>query len=148
MKPLISLSRQIDAIDHKISKESHERDWLTRTAEEMDIEIDPLFVKTSSVILNDSSDDEGRETTYRKEKSAKLRAQLDQMLAKPILPSGAIKSFLTGGIVSDMASKMLDPSSNFKKISFFFFYRSDPTPIPLFFFRFGGKKNREKKRSF
>ncbi|OMJ25647.1 ATP-dependent RNA helicase MAK5 [Smittium culicis] len=119
MKQLVSLARQIDSIEHKVKKESHESDWLNKAARDMDIEIDPHFVKSTSVIYDDSSDDNvigggagGRITTHRKEKLTNLKNQLDSLLAKPILPPGAIRSFLTGGIVADMASKLLNPSNN------------------------------------
>ncbi|OMJ22956.1 ATP-dependent RNA helicase ddx24 [Smittium culicis] len=116
MKQFVSLARQIDSIEHKVKKESHESDWLNKAARDMDIEIDPHFqnrnyifliftksVKSTAVVYDDSSDDDvigggagGRITTHRKEKLTNLKNQLDSLLAKPILPPGAIRSYLTG----------------------------------------------------
>ncbi|PVU95087.1 hypothetical protein BB561_002062 [Smittium simulii] len=40
-KPLVTLSREIDSIEHRLDKESHDQEWMSKAADEMGIEIDP-----------------------------------------------------------------------------------------------------------
>lgn len=40
LKVRIKLARQIDNAQHKIKKENHEKNWIRKAAEEMEIELD------------------------------------------------------------------------------------------------------------
>ena len=43
LKARIQLARQIDAAQHKIKKENHEKHWLKEAADAMEIELDSDF---------------------------------------------------------------------------------------------------------
>jgi ATP-dependent RNA helicase DDX24/MAK5 len=40
LKARVSIARQIDAANHKVRKDNHERNWLKEAADAMDIELD------------------------------------------------------------------------------------------------------------
>ena len=40
LKARIQIARQIDSAQHKIKKENHEKNWIRKAAEEMEIELD------------------------------------------------------------------------------------------------------------
>ena len=40
LKARLQLAREIDAVQHKVKKENHERNWLKEAAEAMEIELD------------------------------------------------------------------------------------------------------------
>jgi ATP-dependent RNA helicase DDX24/MAK5 len=41
LKKRVQLARQIDAAQHKVQKDNHEKNWLKKTAEALEIELDP-----------------------------------------------------------------------------------------------------------
>jgi ATP-dependent RNA helicase DDX24/MAK5 len=45
LKARVHLARQIDLLQHKIQKEKHERNWMTETAEALELELDSDFVR-------------------------------------------------------------------------------------------------------
>jgi ATP-dependent RNA helicase DDX24/MAK5 len=45
LKARVHLARQIDLLQHKIKKEKHERNWMTETAEALELELDSDFVR-------------------------------------------------------------------------------------------------------
>lgn len=46
LKHRVSLARRIDAVVHKHTKADHEKNWLKQAAKDLDVEIDPDFVKS------------------------------------------------------------------------------------------------------
>lgn len=45
LKARVQLARKIDAAQHKVKKEKHEKSWLRETAEAMEIELDSDFAE-------------------------------------------------------------------------------------------------------
>ncbi|KAJ1934094.1 ATP-dependent RNA helicase, partial [Kickxella alabastrina] len=88
-----------------LNKISHERNWFKKNAAEMDIELDSDFMP--------SSDDERGSEINRSEKQEKMhirtaKSRLNQMLSKKIMGRGISGRYLSSGIISDLADRLLD----------------------------------------
>ncbi|KAJ2066220.1 ATP-dependent RNA helicase [Coemansia sp. S155-1] len=108
LRPRVDLAREIDLKEHKMNKESHEKNWFKKNAEEMDIELDSDFMS--------SSDDEYGGKAPQTEKHQKqlvqsLKAKLNQMLAKQIMGRGISGRYLSSGLISDLAERLTDTSN-------------------------------------
>ncbi|KAF7325815.1 ATP-dependent RNA helicase MAK5 [Mycena kentingensis (nom. inval.)] len=101
LKARVQLARQIEMAHHKIKKANHERKWLKEAAEALDVEID-------SDMMSASEDEEKPTNRQRKAtdgKNAQLKAELKQMLAKPLVARGVSTRYITSGsrtIVDDL----------------------------------------------
>ncbi|KAI8335604.1 P-loop containing nucleoside triphosphate hydrolase protein [Blakeslea trispora] len=105
MKQRASLAAQIDSIQHQESKQSHEVNWMKNMAKEMDVEFD-----------EDSMQGKGHhksqeELDRQKNKANQLKQQLTTLLQQPILPAGISAKFLTGGVVADLAERLMKSTS-------------------------------------
>ncbi|KAF8137229.1 P-loop containing nucleoside triphosphate hydrolase protein [Boletus edulis] len=93
LKERIRLARQIDVQHHRDKKQNHERRWLKEAAEAMEIELD-------SDIMS-GSDDEGRATKHERKRingqTAVLRAELKEMLSRPLIARGVSTRYITSG---------------------------------------------------
>ncbi|KAI6000111.1 ATP-dependent RNA helicase [Pisolithus marmoratus] len=100
LKARIHLARQIDLQQHNVKKQNHERHWLKDTAEAMDIELDPDFVR-QAVSPIEVCDYESNPSRYQKRraetKTASLKAELRELLSKPLLARGASTKYITFG---------------------------------------------------
>ncbi|KAJ2743083.1 ATP-dependent RNA helicase [Coemansia sp. BCRC 34301] len=108
LRPRVDLAREIDLKEHKMNKESHEKNWFKKNAEEMDIELDSDFMS--------SSDDEYGGKAPQTEKHQKqlvqsLKARLNQMLAKKVMGRGISARYLSSGLISDLAERLTDTSN-------------------------------------
>ncbi|KAJ2488960.1 ATP-dependent RNA helicase [Coemansia sp. RSA 2050] len=108
LRPRVDLAREIDLKEHKMNKESHEKNWFKKNAEEMDIELDSDFMS--------SSDDEYGGRAPQTEKHQKqlvqsLKAKLNQMLAKKVMGRGISARYLSSGLISDLAERLTDTSN-------------------------------------
>ncbi|KAI0366851.1 DEAD-domain-containing protein [Pilatotrama ljubarskyi] len=97
LKARIQLAREIDAAQHKVKKENHERNWLKEAADAMEIELDSDF----------ASDDDGAAAAPSKQKrkalaakTAALKAELKAMLAQPLVARGVSTRYITSGVRS------------------------------------------------
>ncbi|KAH7887065.1 ATP-dependent RNA helicase [Phlebopus sp. FC_14] len=93
LKTRIHLARQIDSQQHKVRKQNHERKWLKDVAEAMEIEVD-------SDIMS-ASEDDSKPSKYQKKrfdaKTASLKAELKEMLSRPLLARGVSTRYVTSG---------------------------------------------------
>ncbi|KAF8438991.1 P-loop containing nucleoside triphosphate hydrolase protein [Boletus edulis BED1] len=93
LKERIRLARQIDVQHHRDKKQNHERRWLKEAAEAMEIELD-------SDIMS-GSDDEGRATKHERKRingqTAVSRAELKEMLSRPLIARGVSTRYITSG---------------------------------------------------
>ncbi|KAG6377615.1 ATP-dependent RNA helicase [Boletus reticuloceps] len=93
LKERVRLARQIDVQHHRAKKQNHERRWLKEAAEAMEIELD-------SDIMS-GSDDEGRATKHERKRingqTAVLRAELKEMLSRPLIARGVSTRYITSG---------------------------------------------------
>ncbi|KAJ2642214.1 ATP-dependent RNA helicase [Coemansia sp. RSA 1694] len=108
LRPRVDLAREIDLKEHKMNKESHEKNWFKKNAEEMDIELDSDFMS--------SSDDEYGGKAPQTEKHQKqlvhsLKARLGQMLAKKVMGRGISARYLSSGLISDLAERLTDTAN-------------------------------------
>ncbi|RIA98835.1 P-loop containing nucleoside triphosphate hydrolase protein [Glomus cerebriforme] len=101
MKQRIQLARQIDKEEHKMQKVNHDNDWLKKTAQEFEIELD-------DEITNDSNRGNQKQA---KEKIRSMKFELKSLLSQPLIPRGVSTKYLTSGIVRDLADRLLDGSS-------------------------------------
>ncbi|RCH82947.1 ATP-dependent RNA helicase, partial [Rhizopus stolonifer] len=101
MTERVKLAAQIDSIQHQESKQAHEVNWMKNMAQEMDVEFDEETMQGKG--HNKSQE----ELQKQKTKAAKLKHQLAGLLKQPILPAGVSPKFLTGGIVSDLAERLM-----------------------------------------
>ncbi|QRV76585.1 DEAD/DEAH box helicase [Ceratobasidium sp. AG-Ba] len=98
LKKRVQLARQIDAAQHKVKKDNHEKNWLKETAEALEIELD-------------SDMEERNEQSHQaKKNSAKvqqLKQELRSLLAEPLLARGISKRYITSGsraVADDLVS--------------------------------------------
>ncbi|EIW78544.1 P-loop containing nucleoside triphosphate hydrolase protein [Coniophora puteana RWD-64-598 SS2] len=93
LKERIRVARQIDAQQHKVKKENHDRKWMKEAADAMEIELDSDFMS--------ASEDEGRPTKHVQKKAsgktAALKAELKALLAQPLVAKGVSTSYVTSG---------------------------------------------------
>ncbi|KAF8553319.1 P-loop containing nucleoside triphosphate hydrolase protein [Imleria badia] len=93
LKERIRLARQIDAQQHQVKKQNHERSWLKQAAEAMEIELDSDIVS--------ASEDEGRSTKQKRKRTnaqtAALKAELKDMLSRPLIARGVSTRYITSG---------------------------------------------------
>ncbi|KAI0763081.1 DEAD-domain-containing protein [Trametes elegans] len=97
LKARIQLAREIDAVQHKLKKENHERNWLKEAAEAMEIDLDSDL----------ASDDEGAVAAPSKQKrkalsakTAALKAELKALLSQPLVARGVSTRYITSGVRS------------------------------------------------
>ncbi|KAI9339067.1 P-loop containing nucleoside triphosphate hydrolase protein [Obelidium mucronatum] len=113
IKSRLSLAKRIEAAEHKTDKKKHDKDWMKKAAEECDI------------ILDDSDEDQEvvhrnkkitRETTTpsvqkgqgtNQSELASMKARLEEMLSKPILPMGISAAYVTSSANRSFANDML-----------------------------------------
>ncbi|EIN08368.1 DEAD-domain-containing protein [Punctularia strigosozonata HHB-11173 SS5] len=91
LKERVQLAKQIDSQQHKVRKVNHEKKWMREAAEAMEIELNSDFA---------SDNDDLPAVRKRKEqdaKIAKLKAELKQMLAQPLVAQGVSKRYITSG---------------------------------------------------
>ncbi|PKK75453.1 P-loop containing nucleoside triphosphate hydrolase protein [Rhizophagus irregularis] len=103
MKQRINLARQIDQDEHKMQKMNHDNDWLKKTAQEFEIDLD------DEEIVNDSNRGNQKQI---KEKIRSMKLELKSLLSQPLIPRGVSTKYLTSGIVRDLADRLLDESSH------------------------------------
>jgi len=93
LKERIRVARQIDAQQHTVKKENHDRKWMKEAADAMEIELDSDFMS--------ASEDEGRPTKHVQKKAngktAALKAELKALLAQPLVAKGVSTRFVTSG---------------------------------------------------
>ncbi|KAI9282203.1 P-loop containing nucleoside triphosphate hydrolase protein [Sporodiniella umbellata] len=102
MKERVELAREIDTIHHRESKQTHEQNWMRNMAKEMDVDFDEDTMKGKGYQKTST------ELQKERNKAAGLKNQLHFLLQKPILPAGASRKFLAGGLVSDLVTRLLE----------------------------------------
>ncbi|KAI0074447.1 DEAD-domain-containing protein [Panus rudis PR-1116 ss-1] len=91
LKPRLALAKEIDSTRHRVQKKNHEEKWVREAAEALGVDIDD----------DDAMDAE--ETTSKKQqkqlqhKIASLKAELDHLLAQPLVVKGVSTRYITSG---------------------------------------------------
>lgn len=109
LRPRVTLAREIELKEHKLNKQTHERNWFKKNAEELDIELDSDFMP--------SSDDERGSEQTRSDKQQRLqvkslKSRLNQMLATKIMTRGVSERYLSSGVISDLAERLSNTSNS------------------------------------
>ncbi|KAG9126621.1 ATP-dependent RNA helicase [Ceratobasidium sp. 392] len=98
LKRRVQLARQIDAAQHKVKKDNHEKNWLKETAEALELELDS------------DMEEENEQSRQAKKSSAKvqqLKQELKGLLAEPLIARGISRKYITSGsraVVDDLVS--------------------------------------------
>jgi ATP-dependent RNA helicase DDX24/MAK5 len=109
MKERVRLAVEVDTIQHQENKQSHETNWMRNMAKEMDIDYDEdtMQVKGRQKSNNELQKDRA--------KANRLKAELSHLLKQPMLPRGVSKKFITGGVIADLAERMMKSGGKFNK---------------------------------
>ncbi|KAJ2156802.1 ATP-dependent RNA helicase [Coemansia sp. RSA 552] len=107
LKPRVDLARDIELREHKLNKATHERNWFKKNAEELDIELDSDFMPSSD---DERGAEAGRSDQQEKRLVKSLKTRLSQLLAKKVLGRGISERYLSGGVLSDLAERLTNPS--------------------------------------
>ncbi|KAL7415002.1 P-loop containing nucleoside triphosphate hydrolase protein [Mrakia frigida] len=96
LKQRILVARKIDAANHKVKKDNHEKSWIKEAAEALEIDID------SDNMPTDDDDDEDRRGHRGNAKSnsvkvANLKNELRALMAQPLVARGISSRYITGG---------------------------------------------------
>lgn len=113
LRKRLDLARQIDNASHKMSKASHDAAWIANLAAEADLALD------SDDELEDPDEDmgrkkkakggpSGREAKTAHAKVQALKAELAQLLAKPLTARGVSHRYITSGSNSFVADLIND----------------------------------------
>jgi ATP-dependent RNA helicase DDX24/MAK5 len=97
LKQRLQIAKEIDDLEHKNKKQKNEKDWFKKAAEEADIYMSD----------EDASDGELAYSNKKEnQKIQQLKAKLEDMLSKPILPKGQSAKYVTmNAAVAALASK-------------------------------------------
>ncbi|THU94511.1 DEAD-domain-containing protein [Dendrothele bispora CBS 962.96] len=115
LKARVQLARKIETAHHKVKKENHEKNWMKKTAEAMEIELDSDFAS--------ESDDDRPTKRQRKAKDVQnnaMKVELKKMLAQPLVAKGVSVRYITSGnnsivdnlLAGDYNDKMLGVGKN------------------------------------
>ncbi|KAI8970118.1 P-loop containing nucleoside triphosphate hydrolase protein [Mycotypha africana] len=102
MKERVRVATEIDSLQHQEAKQTHETNWMRNMAKEMDIEFDEETMQGKGHQKSD------KELEKARVKVMNLKNQLHQLLKQPILPAGVSAKFLTGGVIADLAERLLN----------------------------------------
>lgn len=112
LKELLELAKRIDTLEHKNTKQSHEKNWIKKTAEMLEIDLDDIEY--------DTSDHEGmsrtrRSSTQTAHQAKLLRAQLRERLSDPLIIKN--KSLIVRPKKQGNSSSSHRPNSSRKKFN-------------------------------
>eukprot|EP00123_Amoebidium_parasiticum_P017639 comp23927_c0_seq1/m.42244 comp23927_c0_seq1/g.42244 ORF comp23927_c0_seq1/g.42244 comp23927_c0_seq1/m.42244 type:complete len:664 (-) comp23927_c0_seq1:73-2064(-) len=99
IKKRLTLARKIDEAEHQQRKSRTSDDWFTKTAKELDIEVDDELLAPKL------------ETLKERQKAAEirqLRDQLQVLLQEPIMPLGLSTRYITTANVPDLAARLMN----------------------------------------
>lgn len=99
LRKRIDLAKKIDKAQHQATKAKHDTDWIQKTADALELDLDNL-----------ASDDERRITDKAKStaKVASLKAELAQDLRKPLRIAGISSRYITSGKASELVKDMIN----------------------------------------
>ncbi|KAI9270946.1 P-loop containing nucleoside triphosphate hydrolase protein [Helicostylum pulchrum] len=106
MTERVKLASEIDSIQHQESKQTHEVNWMRNMAKEMDVDFDEDTMQGKGHQKSSSELEKARV------KALNMKNKLAQLIKEPILPAGASRKFLTGGVVTDFVDRLLKKESN------------------------------------
>ncbi|KAI8617829.1 P-loop containing nucleoside triphosphate hydrolase protein [Chytriomyces sp. MP71] len=108
IKGRLTLAKKIEGAEHKDDKQKHDKDWMRKAAEEADIILDDLSDDDEVSHKNKKIRNESVAESKHTLNLAKLKAELAEMLAKPLLPLGMSASYLTSNSNRDFAKDLME----------------------------------------
>jgi ATP-dependent RNA helicase DDX24/MAK5 len=97
LKRRLRVAKEIDVMQHRANKATHEKKWMRATADALDIELDSDY-------LSDNGADRSSKT--RDSKLAQLKSELKELLNQPLVAKGVSTRYITYGS-RPVASAML-----------------------------------------
>ncbi|KAF8708201.1 DEAD protein, partial [Rhizoctonia solani] len=88
LKHRVQLARQIDAAQHKVKKDNHEKNWLKETAEALEIELDSDI---------EAHNEKSHQAKKNFAKVQKLKLELKELLSEPLVAKGISRRYITSG---------------------------------------------------
>ncbi|QRW19150.1 DEAD/DEAH box helicase [Rhizoctonia solani] len=88
LKHRVQLARQIDAAQHKVKKDNHEKNWLKETAEALEIELDSDI---------EAHNEKSHQAKKNFAKVQKLKLELKELLSEPLVARGISRRYITSG---------------------------------------------------
>ncbi|KAJ3184257.1 ATP-dependent RNA helicase [Geranomyces variabilis] len=116
IKLRMNLAKKIDEIEHKKQKKTHERNWFKKAAEEMDVELDTDFIDSR---LTGGEQDTERSMKVAKDQQMrvqKLKAELNELLAKDMVPKGISGNYLTSNVDEGLAGVLIKAGATKSKM--------------------------------
>ncbi|KDN39330.1 P-loop containing nucleoside triphosphate hydrolase protein [Tilletiaria anomala UBC 951] len=109
LRERLALAVQIDSIEHKQSKASHDSAWLKSLADEAGLDIDSDDLSDVDGILGSDVEEEGgkRKKKQNKGKAGALKRDLDGLLHQPLSVRGVSRKYITSGGADDEFVKNL-----------------------------------------
>ncbi|KZS98247.1 DEAD-domain-containing protein [Sistotremastrum niveocremeum HHB9708] len=96
LKHRVTLARQIDSVQHKIKKDNHDRNWIKETAEALEVDYESEAEQIDAAASNRKD--------YR---LMALKAELRELLTRPLLARGVSAKYITSGSKSIADSLLL-----------------------------------------
>jgi len=88
LKRRLRVAKEIDVVQHRANKATHEKKWMRATADALDIELD------SDYLSDDGAD---RSNKTRDSKLARLKSELKELLNQPLVAKGVSTRYITYG---------------------------------------------------
>ncbi|KAJ3024286.1 ATP-dependent RNA helicase [Thoreauomyces humboldtii] len=115
IKIRMNLAKKIDEIEHKKQKKAHEKGWFEKAAEEMDVELDLDFIDGRKTGDNDT--DRTRKIAADQAGKVKgMKAQLNELLGKDLVPKGISGNYLTSNVDEGLADTLIKAGATKSKM--------------------------------
>lgn len=101
----LSLAKQIDALQHRHNKASHEDAWIKKLAEEVDMDLDS---EDEDPDADTAASGRKKSAAAKDARLASLKQQLAALLARPITTRGVSQRYLTSGTRPELLERLLD----------------------------------------
>jgi len=88
LKRRLRVAKEIDVMQHRANKATHEKKWIRATADALDIELD------SDYLSDDRAD---RSSKTRDSKLVQLKSELKELLNQPLVAKGVSTRYITSG---------------------------------------------------
>ena len=123
LKERVQLAKRIDTTNHRVKKDKHEKNWLKKAAEAMEIELDSdadarcvdftNFAELMHIYCHRISDEDApskkRKETKEKQRIHALKTELKHLLSQPLVAKGVMKKYITSG-ARRIVPELLDAS--------------------------------------
>ncbi|KAJ3412686.1 ATP-dependent RNA helicase ddx24 [Chytridiales sp. JEL 0842] len=108
----LNLATKIEAEEHKMKKQRVEKDWLKKAAEdaEMILSDDSDVDSDNDGVSKGSKKPQSKEEEKARAKLAQMKAELQTLLKKPLVPKGVNLKYLTANADTEIPTRILESS--------------------------------------